>query len=179
MQLRNGFMALNAGKCHCMSLGKNTRNETFIFKGLVMKTSKKHKILGVAIDNKLTFKSHINNLYKKASQKVGALCRLSNHLNGSQKRLAFNSIVKSQFSYCPLVWMFCSRSSNNKINKVHERALTVILNDHESDFETLLQNNNYVCNHHRNIQTLLIEIFKIKKGFAPLRQKERELHILV
>ena len=50
------------------------------------------------------------------------------------------------------------------INKVHERKLRVILNDHESDFETLLQNNNDVCNHHRNIQTLLIEVFKIKKG---------------
>ena len=53
------------------------------------------------------------------------------------------------------------------INKVHERALIVILNDHESDFEILLQNNNDVCNYHRNIQTLLIEIFKIKRGFAP------------
>ena len=53
-------------------------------------------------------------------------------------------------------------------NKAQERALRVIVNDHERDFETLLQNNNNVCNHHRNIQTLLIEIFKIKKGFAPL-----------
>ena len=52
------------------------------------------------------------------------------------------------------------------INKVYERNLKVILNDHESDFETL-QNNNDVCNHHRIIQTLLIEILKIKKGFAP------------
>ena len=53
------------------------------------------------------------------------------------------------------------------INKAHERALRVLLNDHESDFETLLYINNDVCNHHRNIQTLLIKIFKIKKGFAP------------
>ena len=52
------------------------------------------------------------------------------------------------------------------INKVHEKALRAILNHHESDFETLLQNNNDVCNHHRNIQTLLIEIFKTKKGFV-------------
>ena len=52
------------------------------------------------------------------------------------------------------------------INKVHERALRVILNDHESDFETLLQNNNVVCNRHRNIQKLLIEIFKIEKVFT-------------
>ena len=52
-------------------------------------------------------------------------------------------------------------------NKVHQRALRVLLNDHESDFETLLDISNDVRNHHRNIQTLLIEIFKIKKGFAP------------
>ena len=75
-------------------------------------------------------------------------------------------MVKSQFSYCPLVWMFCSRTSNNMINKVHERALKVILNNHERDFETLLQNNNDVCNHHRKIQTPLIEIFKLRKGFG-------------
>ena len=53
------------------------------------------------------------------------------------------------------------------INKVHERTLRGLLNDHESNFEKLLQINNDVCNHHRNIQTLLIEIFKVKKGFAP------------
>ena len=132
-----------------------------------MKNSKEQKILGVTIDNKLTFKSHIKNLCKKASQKIGALSRLSNHLNDSQKRLILNSIVKSQFSYCPLVWMFCSRTSNDTISKVHERGLRVIINDHISDFETFLQNDNDVCSHHRNIQTLLIEIFKIKKGFAP------------
>ena len=52
-------------------------------------------------------------------------------------------------------------------NKVHETALREILNDQESDFETLLQNSNDVCNHHRKIQTLFVEIFKIKKDFGP------------
>ena len=159
-------MALNAGKCNFMCLGKDTGNETFIFKGLVMKNSKEQKILGVMIDNKLNFKSHIKNLCKKALPEIGALSRLSNHPNDSQKRLVLNSIVKFQFSYCSLVWIFCSRTSNSLINKVHERTLRVILNDHESDFETLLQNNNDVCSHHRNIQTLLVEIFKIKKVFS-------------
>ena len=55
-------MALNAGKCHFMCLGNDTRNETFIFEGLVIKNSKEHKRLRVTIDNKLTFKSHIKNL---------------------------------------------------------------------------------------------------------------------
>ena len=80
--------------------------------------------------------------------------------------MSFNSIVKSWFSYCPLGSMLCARTSNNMINKVHERALRVVLNDHTSDFETFLQNSNDVCNHHRNIQILLIEIFKTKIDLA-------------
>ena len=63
--------------------------------------------------------------------------------------------------------MFCSRTANNMINKLHERSLRIILNDYSSDFNILLENNNDICNHHRNIQTLLIEVFKMKNGLAP------------
>ena len=100
-------MSLNAGKYHSMCLGKDTG----------MKNIKEQKILGVTIDNKLTFKSHIKNLCKKISQKIGALSKLSNHLDDSQKKLVLNSIVKSQFNYCPLIWMFWSRTSNKTTNK--------------------------------------------------------------
>ena len=60
--------------------------------------------------------------------------------------------------------MFCSRTSNNMINKILEGALRLILNDHITDFDTLLQNNNDAFNHHRNIQTLMVEIYKIKNN---------------
>ena len=63
--------------------------------------------------------------------------------------------------------MFCSRASNNVINKIHEWALRLILNDHTSAFDTLLQNNNDICNHHRSIQTLMVEIYKIKNNLNP------------
>ena len=62
-------MTFNARKCHFKCLGKDTRNETFIFKGLVMKNIKEQKVIGVTIDNKLTFKSHIKNLCKKSLAK--------------------------------------------------------------------------------------------------------------
>ena len=80
--------------------------------------------------------------------------------------MIFNALIKSQFSYCPLVWMFCSRQTNNKINKIQERDLRIVLNDHISDFETMLRNMNDITIHHRNIQTLMIELFKIKYDLA-------------
>ena len=62
---------------------------------------KKKKILGITIDNRLTFSSHIRELGKKASQKISALSRISNQLKNSEKNFLFN-IVESQFNYCPL-----------------------------------------------------------------------------
>ena len=70
--------------------------------------------------------------------------------------MIFIALIKLQSSYCLLVWMFCSRQANNMINKVHRRSLRIVLNDHVSDFETMLRNINDVTIHHRNIQTLMI-----------------------
>ena len=157
------YMVLNSGKCHFMCLGQNTVNETFVYDNIEMKNSKEEKILGVIIDNKLRFKSHVKNLCKKASQKIWALSRLINYLNDSEKKMIFNALIKLQFSHCPLVWIFCSRKTNNKI---HERATRIVLNDHISDFETVLRNMNDITIHHRNIQTLMNELFKIKYDLA-------------
>ena len=59
--------------------------------------AKNKKILGVTIDNKLNFKGQINELCKKTSQKIAALSRLSSYLHKSEKKLIFDSIIKSQF----------------------------------------------------------------------------------
>ena len=51
------------------------------------------------------------------------------------------------------------------INKVHERSLRVVLGDDLGDFVSLLQNND-ICSYYRNIQSLMIEMFKIKNELA-------------
>ena len=48
-----------------------------------------------------------------------------------RKLLQLNSVVISQFSYCPLIWMFNSRYLNNALNSIHERVLNLIYNDYE------------------------------------------------
>ena len=99
---------------------------------------------------------------KKSGQKLNALSR----------KIIFNAMIKSQFSYCPIIWMFSSRRSNNLINKVHERSLRLNTNDENSNFETLLQNINDITVHQRNLQILMTEIYKIIKGEAPVIMKK-------
>ena len=117
--LYENYMLLNSGKCHFTCIGKNTENETYFLNNTQMKNRSEEKILGITIDNKLKFKKHVKSLCKKTSQIIWALSRLTNYLKDSEKKLTFNAIIKSQFSYCPLVWMFCSRQIKNLINKSH------------------------------------------------------------
>ena len=125
------------------------------------------KLLGITIDNKLSFDDHVGALCNKASQKVHALSRISHFMGIKQRQIIMKAFINSQFGYCPLVWMFHSRKMNNRINKIHERSLRIVFNDHKSTFRELLVKDNSVTVHERNIQTLAIELYKILNGFSP------------
>ena len=84
-----------------------------------------------------------------------------------QRKLLFKSFILSQFGYCPLVWMLHSRKLNNRINKLHYRALKLTYQDENSSFDDLLERDNSFTIHERNIQSLGIELFKVAYGIAP------------
>mgnify|MGYP001797459550 FL=1 len=104
---------------------------------------------------------------KKAGQKLNALARISSIMNMEKRRVIMKSFIVSQFGYCPLIWMFHSRSLNNKINFLHERALRITYDDKNLTFEELLKKDKSVSIHHRNLQILAIEMFKVYNHDAP------------
>jgi len=109
----------------------------------------------------------VTNLCKKASQKLHALSRVCNLMNTTQRKLIMNAFIKSQFGYCPLVWMFHSRKLNHRINRIHEKTLRIVYNDYVSNFLELLRKDNSFTTHERNIQTLGIELYKVINGQSP------------
>ena len=88
-----------------------------------IKNSTEEKLLGVKFDSNLSFENRVTSLCKKASQKLHALARTSHYMDLNKRKNLMKSFITSQFSHCPLIWMFHSRSLNNKINRIHERAL--------------------------------------------------------
>ena len=82
------------------------------------------------------------------------------------------SFLESQSAHCPLVWMCCDKTSDNRINHLYERALRTVYNDNVSTFEKLLEKDNFVTNHVRNLRILATELYKTKQNLAaPIMHK--------
>ena len=88
-------------------------------------------------------------------------------MSTNQTQLLMRSFILSQFSYYPLIWMYHSRKMNNQVSKLHECPLRLVYNNKNPSFRELLEKDNSVTIHERNIQVLLTEIFKVKSGAAP------------
>ena len=168
-------MTLNPGNCHYIVIGSRDLSHEIMLNNNKITSSNEEKLLDIFIDSKLNFESHIGSLCRKADQKISALARLTNYLTSDKRNsllnsvinLLLNSVIKSQFTYCPLIWMFTSRYLHNALNNIHEWALRVIYNDHENSFNSILTENNLKAIHQKNLEFLAIEIYKFQNGLSP------------
>ena len=148
-------LVANAGRCHLLT------SFNFPFDICITNTKisneERVKLLWVNFEGRLNFGYHVNTLLKKASKKYQALVREFNYMDTKKRRVLLNAFITSQFSYCPLGWMFHSRTMNNRINKIHERALQLVYKD-----EKFLSFDKSVRIHQENLQILATEIYKTK-----------------
>ena len=163
-------MKYNEDKCHLL-VANNTEVSVTLGNENILASSSV-ELLGVKIDNNLNFSEHVSKLCKKGNQKLHALARISKFLNCDKLKILMKTFITSQFKYCPLTWMFHNRTLNNKINKLHERALRLAYKDVCSSFQELLDSDDAVTIHCRNLQKLAIEMYKVKNNISPLPLRE-------
>ena len=125
------------------------------------------KLLGLTIDKKMNFNKHLSILCKQVSGKVSAFARMVKIIPFDKKGLILKTFIESQFSYCPLIWMFRSKEVNNKINHIHGRALRLVYEYYTTSFEDILLRDKSVYIHLRNIQNVAIEVLKVKNNLCP------------
>ena len=73
------------------------------------------KLFGVEIDSESNFDMHVKELCQKINQKLCAFSRIRPFLTREKAKILLTSIVMSNLSYCPLIWIFCSKSANKEI----------------------------------------------------------------
>ena len=97
-------MKSNTDKCHLIIV--NNQDNDIKIGNDVITSGNSVKLLGVTIDNKLNFNEHVDNICKKANNKLQALARIAKYLSPDKLRIIMKTFIESQFNYCPLTWMF-------------------------------------------------------------------------
>ena len=98
---------LNTDKFQAIIVKRNSdmsNQYTLNIDGNQITSEKSVKLLGIHIDNKLSFDEHVSSLCKKP---IKAISRLHRYLGFKEKEVLINSFVYDNLNHCPLIWHFC------------------------------------------------------------------------
>ena len=161
-------MKPNLKKFQFMILGKSTRQSIILnINNVKIRESSSVILLGLTVDNRLTFKDHINISVRRATFKLHALRRIRKYLTAVKAKLLYNAIINSQlFNYASIIWMFCHKQDYLKIEKIQYKALKIVYNSNES-YEELFLRNSEVSIHQKQLRILATEVFKSLADINP------------
>ena len=66
---------------------------------------------------------HLSIIFKTTSEKIKTLSRISNALDEKQVKLLYSPFIMSQFNYCSITWISCSKTSYKKIKQIQKIGL--------------------------------------------------------
>ena len=136
-------MKVNIDKCRFLSSLDSA--STMTIEKFTIQNSVSQKLLGITIDRLLNFNEHVSNLCKTTNLKITALARV---LYDSKPKENFNErLLYITICLLPTVMDESSRSLDNRINTLHERALRLTYNDFTSSFTKLLKKDNLATIH--------------------------------
>ena len=96
----------------------------------------------------------------KAGRQLNVLQRLKSSLDYDSRMVIYKSFIISNFNYCPVVWLFTSKSALSKLENIQKRALRFVLNDYETDYNDLLTKANLPGIKTMTLRQLAIEVYK-------------------
>ena len=96
-------------------------------KGTHVEQVSEHRVLGVIIDNQLSWKAHTVSVSKTISRKLFILSKLRYFLDFESRKMFFNAHIRSHFDYASTVWDGCSDNHIKKLNSLYKRAAKLIL----------------------------------------------------
>ena len=163
---RSNFMKANPAKFQTMILSKQNHKMSITVNDNVIDSSECVKLLGVHIDNKLTFNHHITVMCKKIGRQINALCRISRYLSQKSLLKVYESFIKSNFNYASSVWHLCGIGNTRRIEKLQERSLRIIFKDYSSIYSNLLRDTNLSTLYLERTRKLLSMVFKITNDLA-------------
>jgi hypothetical protein len=127
-------MVINTMKSKSMIMGSSRKiqylesNFNIFYDDVLLNDVKYEKLLGIAIDNCLSWCQQINNIVSKISPRLGLMCRLRTYLPTEGLIMYYNGYILPLFDYCCTVWGETTNLNLEKLGRLQKRAAKIILN---------------------------------------------------
>ena len=167
-------MILNSSKTKVMLVTTNQKRQKLINDNLALKfnneslhTISGDKILGVFVDNNLTWSIHIKHLTKKIASSVWLLSKIKKFLSQDHRIQFYKSYIQPHIDFCNIVWGSSSESNKHKIFKLQKRACKVILDYNVDDPNSAMNSLKIMSVYDRLYLRKAKFMFKIYNNVAP------------
>ena len=168
-------MVVNKQKTKCMLLGSSQKlskledkNLTLILNDTTLNQVCEHKVLGVTIDNKLSWDAQVNIVCKSLTNKISLLNKIKCYLPLECRKLYYNAYILPIMDYCDTIWGNCTKYNVNKIVKLQKRAARVILNtSFDSPSDPLFKKLKWLTFPQRIMYHKAIQVYKSLNNLSP------------
>lgn len=172
--LENG-MVININKTKLMLISSRQKKNNMIddnfklmFADLELQVTRCEKILGVHLDDNLTWTDHFQHLSKKISSYLWLLSQIKAYLPLQHRMLFYNAYIKSHFEYCCVIWGNSSKSNMYKIEKLQRRACKMILGKDYTSLEDARKQLNMLSFEELIFLNKAKVMFKATHGISPI-----------
>ena len=131
----NNRLVINCAKSKCMIICTpqkrshlTTDKLNVSVNGIALQNVNEQKVLGLHIDNSLSWRVHVNNLCNELSKLTGMLWRNRQILPFSSRLLFYNSYILSKIDYCLPIWGNSAKNGLDKIWRLQKRAVRIVCN---------------------------------------------------
>ena len=168
--LNTNKLQLNVNKTKCMIISSAPVRtlQYVIINNEIIERVDSIKYLGVNIDQRLSFSTHVSSIVKTVSAKINLLSRLRYKINKWSAEIIYTSMIKPHFEYCSTILYLCKDSDIQKLQVLQNRAMRIILKCHKRTHKTEMRNKlNWLSVEQTIMLNVLCLIFKIKNKLMP------------
>ena len=157
-------MEFNVDKCKIMHLGSTNLKHTYTMGGTNLAVTSEEKDLGVLIDDKLLFRSHIKGVVSKANKVLGLIRIGFSCLDKDMFLNLYPVLVRPHLEYCVQVWSPHWRRDIKLVEGVQRRATKLVPELRDLPYEERLIRLGLTTLEDRRTRGDLIEMYKIITG---------------
>ena len=156
-------LRFNSSKCKHLHLG-NESGFTYHMEGKEIEQVHEEKDLGVIVDSKLKFQTHIASATKKANRVLGLIRRTFTNMDKQTFLCLFKSLVRPHLEYGSAVWSVIYKKEAVAIENVQRRATKILPNIRNLSYSERLLYLGLPSLQYRRMRADMIQVFKILNG---------------